>query len=72
MSLDALIQELWTIKGNRTFQEMADEAGIVEVTLWRIMNRKRNPGTDTLLHLCKAYPRLQHIFLQSDIPDGNS
>jgi DNA-binding phage protein len=71
MSLQELTEKLWEIKGSRTFNEMAQEAGIPEVTLWRIMKEQRNPRGDTLMKILTAFPQLACVFLPPDMPSGH-
>ena len=70
--IEALVNRLWEIKDGRSFAQMADEAGINRITLWRVMNRERRPAADTMAALLGAYPELAALFLPQDSPDGNT
>jgi len=71
--IDALLERLWEIKDSNghTFGQMADEAGLNEVTLWRVMHGQRRPNFDTLTALQGAFPQVAAIFMPPDSPDGN-
>ena len=73
MSTEKLIDKLLSIKQNRaiSYKQMADEAGLNPVTLWRVLNRQRTPSGDVMAALLTTYPNLATVFLPSDIPAGN-
>jgi len=70
--IDALLERLWEIKNSNghTFGQMADEAGLNEVTLWRVMHGQRRPNFDTLTALQGTYPQVAAIFAPPDSPNG--
>ena len=69
-TFERLRQALREIKGDRTYQAMADECGLAIPTLWRIMKGQRQPYGQTLETLLDAYPQLARVFLPPDVPNG--
>ena len=69
-TFERLRQELRRIKGDRTYQAMAEECGLELSHLWRIINGQRQPYGQTLETLLDAYPQLVRVFLPPDIPNG--
>lgn len=69
-TVEGIVATLKDIKGNRSYAEMAEQAGIPETTLWRIMNEERTPHAGTLVKLLTAFPALRGVFLPVDLPDG--
>lgn len=68
-----LRDQLWEIKnsnGGLTFKAMADQAGLPETTIWRVMKGQRQPAAPTLGAILAAWPELGAIFLPPDSPDG--
>jgi len=68
----AVQEQLWEIKNRNghTVGQMADEAGMNEVTLWRVMHGQRRPNFDTLTALLRAFPQVAAIFAPPDSPNG--
>lgn len=72
MTFANLASKLREIKGDRSYLEMAEQAGISETALWRIMNEQRSPHAGTLSKLLTAFPELREIFLPTGFPNGES
>ena len=69
-TFERLREELRKIKGDRTYPAMAEECGLEQSHLWRIINGQRQPYGQTLDTLLTAYPQLARVFLPPDVPDG--
>jgi len=67
MSDNTVIEKLWEIKGERSFEEMAgDIEGLTGDGLRRIMVGNRGGRMDTWQKIFAAYPELAPLFLSQN------
>lgn len=67
-TFERLRQELLAIKGQRSYQVMADECGLERSHLYRILNGQRQPYGSTIETLLAAYPQLAQVFVPAPDP----
>ena len=70
---ELLRDRLWQIKNSNsglTFKAMADQAGLPETTLWRIMRGERQPAASTVGAILATWPELGSVFLPPESPNG--